>query len=118
MATVTGTAISTTSFAIVGDGSPLPGCVYEHTSIYGRCCSAEIYTLDAILLKYIRAMLFCLSIIIMNDVVLLEYIRAMLGVATPGSGDPKPNFPSCSNAYLSSTSMQSIPSSRVYETPS
>jgi len=25
----------------------------------------------------------------MGDAVLLEYIRAMLGVATPGSGDPK-----------------------------
>ena len=26
----------------------------------------------------------------MDYAVLLEYIRAMLGVATPGSGDPKP----------------------------
>jgi len=39
-------------------GSPLPGCVYEHTMlfcrcIYGRCCSAEIYTCDTVLLEYI-----------------------------------------------------------------
>jgi len=75
-------------------GSPLPGCVYEHTklfcrSIYGRCCSAEIYSRccsgeiyagDAILREYT----------IMCDPVLLEYLRAVLGLATPGSGDPKP----------------------------
>src|SRR6218665_2219591 len=48
--------------------------------IYSQCCSAEIYTCDAVLLQYI----------IMCDAVLLEYIRAMLGLATPGSGDPKP----------------------------
>ena len=49
-------------------------------SIYGQCCSAEIYAGDVVLLEYI----------IMGDTVLLEYIRAMLGVVTPGSGDPKP----------------------------
>ena len=48
--------------------------------IYSRCCSTEIYTGDAILHEYT----------IMCDAVLLEYIRAMLGLATPGSGDPKP----------------------------
>jgi len=78
-----------------GNGPPLPGCVYEHTMLFcrriiraklfgwnicSRCCSAEIYTCDAVLLEYI----------IICDAALLEYIRAMLGVATPGSGDPKP----------------------------
>ena len=47
-----------------------------------------MYIRDAVLLKYIRAMLFYLSII-MCDAVLLDYIRAMLGVATPGRGNPK-----------------------------
>ena len=64
-----------------------------------RCCSAGVYTGDAIRLKYIFAMLFCWNIYVRcgfawvyNYVcaVLLEYIRAMLGLATPGSGDPKP----------------------------
>ena len=67
---------------ISGEGPPLPGvatssafevlrlrltgCVCEHTmqlcpSIYGRCYSAEILCIrDAVLLKYIRALLFCL----------------------------------------------------------
>jgi len=59
-------------------GSPLPGCIYKHTmlfcwSVYGRCCSAEIYTRDAVLLEYM----------IIGDAVPLEYITAMMGVATP-----------------------------------
>ena len=73
--------------------SPLHGGVYEHRCcsagvytgdavrlkyIYSRCCSVEIYTGDAVLLEHI----------IMGDaVLLLAYIKAMLGVATLGSGD-------------------------------
>ena len=48
---------------------------------------------DAILLKYIIIIMgdaVLLEYIIMGDAVLLEYIRVMLGVATPGSGYPKP----------------------------
>jgi len=69
-------ALRVTEYMVTGrhsQGSPLPGCVYEHTmlfsrSIYGRCCSAEIYIRDAVLLKYIRAMLFfCVAGIYKSD---------------------------------------------------
>lgn len=63
----------------MGDGPPFPGVATSRV---------RIRTYDAVLLQWYighRAMLF--GRIYTGDAVLLEYMRAMLEVATPMSGD-------------------------------
>lgn len=63
-----------------GDGPPLPAVTNPRGPHFQGAVLLKYNMGDAVLLEYI----------ILGYAVLLEYIRSMLGVAIPGSGDPKP----------------------------